>query len=87
MDAFTLQTKVLKDYSDHIHSFPNIRDGRIRTFVEQELAQGHLWPRAVVYHFFCKNSEPGGILESDSPQNKETPPWLTELINPYPPRY
>ncbi len=38
----------------------------------------------VVYHFFCKKREPGGILESDFKPNKEVPPWLTKAIIPYP---
>jgi len=48
MDAFSLQNQVLADYSAYVHSFLNIRDERIRAFVEQELAQGRLWPEPLI---------------------------------------
>lgn len=45
MSIFDLNSRVLNDYRDFVHSFLNIADERIRAFVDQALnEEAHLWP-------------------------------------------
>lgn len=48
LDIFNLRDEVIKDYREYINSFLKIRDHRIRTFVDQELEKGELWPDPLV---------------------------------------
>lgn len=48
MNVFKLRDRVLDQYHSYVSSFINIRDQRVRDFVEQELAAGRLWPDALV---------------------------------------
>lgn len=44
MDAFALRNRIVSDYADYIQSFLTILDPRIKAFVDQQLADGMLWP-------------------------------------------
>lgn len=44
MDAFDVLDDVLRDYRSFVQGFLNIRDDRVREKVEQEIADGLLWP-------------------------------------------
>ncbi|GIV95664.1 MAG: RNA helicase [Herpetosiphonaceae bacterium] len=48
MDAFRLRNTVVGDYSDYIRSFLTILDSRIRTFVDEQIASGVLWPDPLI---------------------------------------
>jgi ATP-dependent helicase YprA (DUF1998 family) len=48
MDAFKLQRRILDDYHAYVQSFLQIRDPHIREFVQQELADGALWPEPLL---------------------------------------
>ena len=48
MDVFNLRNDVVQNYGDYIKSFITIRDERIRSHVESELAEGSLWPEPLV---------------------------------------
>ncbi len=44
MDAFRLRETVVADYAEYVQSFLAILDPRIRSFVDEQLANGMLWP-------------------------------------------
>lgn len=48
LDIFNLRDAVIGDYRDYIASFLKIRDDRVKTFVNQELERGELWPDPLV---------------------------------------
>lgn len=48
LDIFNLRDEVIGDYREYIESFLKIRDQRVKTFVDQELEQGELWPDPLV---------------------------------------
>src|SRR5689334_14950040 len=47
-DVFGLRDHVVREYREYVDSFVHIRDQRIERFVEEMLAQGELWPDAVL---------------------------------------
>jgi len=44
MKIFDFRNRLIDDYSTYVTSFIEIRDARIRDYVERTLADGHLWP-------------------------------------------
>ena len=48
MDVFKLNREMIKNYSDYVMSFVNIKDKRIRTYVDNEISEGLLWPEALI---------------------------------------
>lgn len=48
MNAFSLRDRIIQDYAAYVQSFLKIRDGSTRQFVHQKLAEGALWPEALV---------------------------------------
>ncbi len=44
MDVFELRNRLLDDYRRYATSFMRFRDERIRTYVEEALDSGKLWP-------------------------------------------
>jgi ATP-dependent helicase YprA (DUF1998 family) len=48
VDVFALRERVVEEYRDYFESFVNILDPRIDSFVRERLAQGELWPPAVL---------------------------------------
>jgi ATP-dependent helicase YprA (DUF1998 family) len=46
MDAFRLCERLISDYSQYVGGFLNIRDERLRKYVDDFLKQGTLWPEA-----------------------------------------
>ena len=48
MDALSLHRNIVTSYQDYIRSFVDIRDEDIRMRVEEELANGTLWPEPLI---------------------------------------
>ena len=48
MNVFSLRNQLIRDYSAYISSFIQIRDQRIREYVNQQLTSGLLWPDALI---------------------------------------
>lgn len=48
MNVFDLRSQLVEDYASYIESFIQIRDKRIRDYVEKQLASGLLWPEALI---------------------------------------
>ena len=48
MDALSLHRKIVTSYQEYIRSFVDIRDTDIRERVEEELANGTLWPEPLI---------------------------------------
>ncbi|HLH71037.1 MAG TPA: DEAD/DEAH box helicase [Candidatus Dormibacteraeota bacterium] len=44
MDVFELRDRLIGDYRDYVRSFLQVRDHRIRRFVEEQLGTGSFWP-------------------------------------------
>ncbi len=61
MKVFELYQNLIKDYSDYIRSFIQIKDSRISEYVEQALDNGHLWPEPLIQ--LNPSFEPGGTIE------------------------
>jgi len=47
-DVFALRESLVSDYASFVSSFVNIRDPKIRQYVESEFASGTLWPQPLV---------------------------------------
>ncbi|AFY96847.1 DEAD/DEAH box helicase [Chamaesiphon minutus] len=43
LDIFALRNQIIDDYHRYIESFLNIKDKKVKTFVDEELAKGELW--------------------------------------------
>lgn len=61
MDVFRLRDKLVGDYQQYVTSFVNIRDGRIRKRVDEELEAGLLWPEPLIQ--LNPSFEPGGYVD------------------------
>jgi len=48
MDVFDFRNRLVGDYSSYIHSFINIKDRRIKKFVDERLSEGFLFPKPLV---------------------------------------
>ncbi len=48
MDVFALRKQLVDDYASYISSFIQIRDQRIKDYVNQQLSSGLLWPDALI---------------------------------------
>lgn len=48
MNVFDLRDQLVRDYSSYISSFINIRDPRIREYVDDKLKGGLLWPDPLI---------------------------------------
>ena len=47
-DVFRLRDHVVQEYRDYVESFVHVLDPRIDDFVRERLAEGELWPEAVL---------------------------------------
>ena len=47
-DVFRLREHVVQEYRDYVESFVHVLDPRIDTYVRERLAEGELWPEAVL---------------------------------------
>jgi ATP-dependent helicase YprA (DUF1998 family) len=47
-DVFRLREHVVREYRDYVESFVHVLDPRIDQFVRERLAEGELWPEAVL---------------------------------------
>lgn len=45
---FDLRNQLISDYASYIRSFLQIRDPAIRTYVQQQLQEGMLWPEPLI---------------------------------------
>ncbi len=48
LDIFKLRDRVVADYRDYVQSFINIKDERVQSYIERQLAAGELWPDPVL---------------------------------------
>jgi ATP-dependent helicase YprA (DUF1998 family) len=48
LNVFRLRDEVVDGYADYVRSFLTIADPHIKGYVEDRLAEGHLWPEALV---------------------------------------
>ena len=60
MDAFGVLAEVLDDYRAFVEGFLNIRDEKIRTIIDSEIANGLLWPEP--WLALNPSFEPGGRI-------------------------
>ena len=51
LDLFNLRDRVVGAYESYVRGFIHIHDPRIRSFVDEELNRGELWPDAVLQKF------------------------------------
>jgi len=61
VDVFDLRNRLVDDYANYTRSFITIAEPRIKTYVEQQLQQGVLWPEPLLQlnpSFF-----PGGTID------------------------
>jgi ATP-dependent helicase YprA (DUF1998 family) len=61
MDVFALRDELISDYSSYIQSFINIRDARVKQFVDQGLNEGAFWPDPLIQ--LNPNFEPGEWID------------------------
>src|SRR2546421_228084 len=61
MDVFGLRDRVIRDYASYVRSFIRIQDPQIARYVEEQLAQGRLWPDPLVQ--LNPSFEPGDTVE------------------------
>jgi ATP-dependent helicase YprA (DUF1998 family)/very-short-patch-repair endonuclease len=59
---FELRDRLVGDYASYIKSFLEIRDKRILEFLEQEFAQGALWPDPLIQ--LNPSFQPGAFVDS-----------------------
>jgi ATP-dependent helicase YprA (DUF1998 family) len=43
LDIFALRDEIIDDYHQYVDSFLNIRDPKVKAFVDDELNKGQLW--------------------------------------------
>ena len=48
MDAFAIRERLVGDYADYVRSFVTVRDDRMRTYVDEVLDGGTLWPQPLI---------------------------------------
>ncbi len=48
MNVFKLRNRLVGDYASYISSFIQIRDERIKQYVDQQITQGLLWPDPLI---------------------------------------
>jgi ATP-dependent helicase YprA (DUF1998 family) len=61
MNIFDFKTRVIDDYASFVSSFIQIQDERIRQHVEESIASGRLWPKALIQ--LSPSFEPGEPIE------------------------
>jgi len=64
LNVFALRDRIIGDYASYIRSFVRISEPRIRALVEQEIAEGLLWPQPLIQ--LNPSFEPG--------------PWVDDLV-------
>ena len=61
MNIFDLRERLITDYSAYTQSFLQIRDDRIRSYVQEKLQQGLLWPETLIQ--LNPSFEPGARID------------------------
>lgn len=66
MNIFQFRDRVIDDYADYVRSFIAIRDPAIRTYVDDRLAAGDLWPapRIALNPSFAAGAWIDGLVET-----------------------
>ncbi len=80
MDVFTLHKEIMQDYRSYIESFINIKDPRINTKVQEEIASGKLWPEPLIQ--FNPSFKKGDSIDSLIQENI-IHPELKKIFGPY----
>jgi ATP-dependent helicase YprA (DUF1998 family) len=73
LDVFRLRDEVVRGYADYVRSFLTIADPQIKGYVEDRLADGHLWPEALAQ--LNPAFEPGATIDdlvNEGPLSRET---------------
>ena len=65
-DVFKLHQGIIEEYKSFVNSFINIKDERIRSVVESEMAKGKFWPEPLIQ--FNPSFEYGASVEALSEQ-------------------
>ncbi len=58
MDVFRLRDRVIHDYAEYVRSFVQIREPRLRDFVEQSLRDEALWPQPLIQRSGAEKRSP-----------------------------
>jgi ATP-dependent helicase YprA (DUF1998 family) len=61
MNVFKLRNRLVSDYASYISSFIQIRDERIRHYVDHQISQGLLWPDPLIQ--LNPSFEPGKLID------------------------
>lgn len=61
MDVFRVRQRIIDEYEAYVRGFLEIRDARIRAYVDERLADGHLWPDPLMQ--LNPNYEPAETIE------------------------
>src|SRR5688500_15241883 len=61
MDVFRIRDRVIHDYADYVRSFVQIREPRLRDYVDQSLHDEALWPQPLIQ--MNPSFEAGGWVE------------------------
>jgi ATP-dependent helicase YprA (DUF1998 family)/very-short-patch-repair endonuclease len=61
MDVFNLRDSLIDDYASYISSFIRIRDPKIKTYVDESIDQGLLWPDPLIQ--LNPTFEPGSWID------------------------
>src|SRR5687768_8852387 len=61
MNVFELRNHLIEDYSSYISSFIQIRDQKIRSYVDGQLESGLLWPESLIQ--LNPAFEPGHLVD------------------------
>jgi hypothetical protein len=61
MKIFDFRNRLIEDYASYVKSFIEIRDTRIREYVERTLDDGHLWPDPLIQ--MNPSFEPGAWID------------------------
>lgn len=48
MDVFRIRDQLVDDYAQYVRSFITIRDDQIRSYVDEVLDAGALWPETLI---------------------------------------
>jgi ATP-dependent helicase YprA (DUF1998 family) len=61
MNIFNFRDGLIDDYAEYIASFINVRDERIRDYIDEKLKAGVLWPQPLIQ--LNPSFEPGAFVE------------------------
>ena len=62
IDIFNIHKKIMDNYKHFVRSFVNIKNEKIKNFVESEINEGKFWPEPLIQ--FNPSFEPGESIQS-----------------------